>query len=189
MIRYRFVFSKDERAKEKSFLKQIEYFKNFFISHFNLHGGRKSKFSFGPALCFGCESESEYVDTFFIKRMSDDEISIIINKNIDEGYSLNFFKTIPVYFPSVESVLDAVEYWIVFKDYQSVEIAEQKIINSVDKNMVFNMEKSNDSLIIILKKELTPKNLRELSLKDMDFKKIIRKKLYWQDSSGRLLII
>lgn len=187
MIRCRFIFGKNHEAVNLSFLKQIEYFKDFFISNFELHNGKKSKFSFGPALPFGYESESEYVDVFMNERMNEDKIKIIIEKNLVCGYWLVNFKTIPVHFPSVESVTDAVEYEVL----SSEKINENYLydINENDKKFILKNDIKEKKLNIILKKGIAFKVFTEKYFNQIKFEKIIRKKLYWQDVSGSFKVI
>ncbi|HOJ85709.1 MAG TPA: DUF2344 domain-containing protein [Elusimicrobiales bacterium] len=187
MIRYRFIFSKSADCPITSFLKQIEYFRDFFVSNFDLHNGKKTKFSFGPALPFGYESECEYVDVLLKNRMKEEEVKTIIDKNIGFGYSLLSFKTIPVHFPSVESVTDAIEYEI----YPEEKIDADLILKSeyFEKKQILNFTQEKDILRVVLKKELSLKTMIEKLMKDVKFKKIVGKKLYWQDLSGVFKII
>jgi uncharacterized protein (DUF2344 family) len=187
MIRYRFIFSKKGRAREMSFLKQIDYFRTFFSTSFDLFfSNKKYKFSFGPALPYRYESESEYVDVFMRERMSDDKVLLTVKKNIDDGFDIVRFKTIPVYFPSVESLVDVVEWNIYINDI-SKNLLKGNIMNKYS-DFVYRIEDDTE-LKIYLKKGIKLDTMLKDFISDEDVKSIVRKNLYWIDSKGCLRLI
>ncbi|MEF3280384.1 MAG: DUF2344 domain-containing protein [Elusimicrobiota bacterium] len=194
MIRYRFVFSRDKRAKDIGFLRQVEQFRNMFRNAFSDNELQKNKISFGPAIPCGYESLSEYVDIYLSRRIQDEEIKFIINKNICEGYSLLRFKTIPLYFPSVESCVDIAEYEILTDDESPLIFAkEDDSINCSEKCFkvvsVSDVKKNGERIIIYMKKLEKPEAFLTRLDKSINVKGIIRKNLYWLDSKKTLRII
>lgn len=188
MIRYRFIFAKKPDGSDNGFLKQIEYFKKFFTSNFELSNERKSKFSFGPALPFGYESESEYVDVIFKRREDDEMINFVISKNISYPYSLISFKTIPLHFPSVISVIDAIEYEVYLREAIIENRLNESIIN---RDLVHSVYLADNARILklILKNNTGLKFLFDEIFIQKEIERVIRKKLYWKDTSGNLRII
>jgi uncharacterized protein (DUF2344 family) len=189
MIRYRFVFSKKESARYTGFLNEVEYFRSFFSNSFELYvNSKKYKFSFGPALPYGYESESEYVDVFMADRMDDEEITIVINKNLMDGFELLRFKTVPIYFPSVESLVDITEWDLYFNDTSKLTSLTDNI-DSRYLDFIHSKHNENEILKLYLKKGIK----LDMILKDFDInndiKKIVRKNLYWLDAKGGLRLI
>ncbi len=189
MIRYRFIFGKRVNAKEQSFLNQIEYFKNFFINTFNLNNFKKLKFSFGPALGFGYESECEYVDVIFPQRINVEKMRMLVEKNLAEGYWLCDVRTIPLYFPAVESVVDGVEWEIVLPESINMDFVEGILKCFIGEEKILKYLINKNSLIVVLSKKLGIKNFLKDAFGDTKPQRIIRKKLYWKDLEGNYRII
>lgn len=189
MIRYRFVFSKKELARNIGFLSEVEYFRSFFSKSFELYvNSKKYKFSFGPALPYGYESESEYVDVFMADRMEDEEITLVINKNLMDGFELLRFKTVPIYFPSVESLVDVTEWELHFNDASNISSLMNSIVSKYS-DFIYLISEKNKILSLYLKKGIK----LDIILKDFnlnnDIERIVRRNLYWLGSKNDLRLI
>lgn len=68
------------------------------------------KCSFGPAISVGYESECEYFDLDLSQRLELDDVETRIRKNLPEGFSLVKVSRIPIFFPSLEALLNRVDY-------------------------------------------------------------------------------
>ncbi|MBD3272047.1 MAG: TIGR03960 family B12-binding radical SAM protein [Elusimicrobia bacterium] len=70
------------------------------------------KISFGPAIAVGYTSNAEYVDVELIKRMDLQDVKKRIICQLPQGFELVSIKKIPVFFPSLDSVLNEALYRI-----------------------------------------------------------------------------
>ena len=186
MIRYRFVFAKKTPLKLGEG-RTSDYLKSLFLDIFPVVKERKTRFSFGPSLPLNFESEAEYVDVYMSYRMDESYVKDMIEKNISSDYALLRFRTIPLYFPSVESILDAVEYeFYLEKDFGTEFFLDSnKSLKSLD---VFDFKINGLSFSVILKKGIKISDF--ITLFDCyTFLRRIRKNLYWIDSNGNLRVI
>lgn len=78
------------------------------------------KCSFGPAISVGYESECEYFDVEFSKRVEIETAMRKISTQLPNGFSLLKVSRVPLFFPSLESMLNRVHY--------TVEVEEQFLI-------------------------------------------------------------
>ncbi|MGC8866781.1 MAG: DUF2344 domain-containing protein [Elusimicrobiales bacterium] len=184
MIRYRFRFAKDDN-QGKGFVSSIESVKRMFALNFELYTTSKgARFSFGPALPFGWASESEYIDVIFKKRENEGFVRDIIEKNTPEGFRLIGFKTIPLYFPSVESATDIVEIEIETSD----SVSELFFDGGFDFIYDLRLNPKIINLLVYYKK--ASRNILRGMIERIDLllkiKKITRKNLYWLDSYNRI---
>ncbi|MCX7905796.1 MAG: DUF2344 domain-containing protein [Elusimicrobiales bacterium] len=184
MIRYRLKFS-----KEPEFSKNIGTFdiiKNILIYNFEIYiTNKRYKFSYGPALPYGWASDCEYLDVFFTKRENEKFVAEIINKNLPQGIKLVEVKTVPLYFPSVESATDVVEI-----EVEAEKNFDDLVIDSYFLDIFYDfLIKGNVINMFILYKKTSRYLFKEL----MDFfcfcvnvKKITRRNIYWFDSFNKL---
>lgn len=185
MIRYRFRFAIEAR---KDFMNPLDIVKRIFISNFELcKFSKRYKFSSGPALPFGWASESEYLDVFFTKREEEDYVRDIVEKNLPEGVRLLEFKTIPVYFPSVESCVDVVEVMIKGKRGFS-DILFEGLFGEI----IYDVIKKENTLTLFYYYRKTTrevlKNLMDLLAYDGGIESIVRKNIFWFDSKLNLRV-
>jgi len=185
MIRYRFVFAKKTPLKIGEG-RISDYLKSIFLELFPVVDDKKNRFSFGPSLALNFESESEYIDVYMKYRMNEDFIIDLVEKNISDDYSLIRFRTIPLYFPSVESVLDAIGYeFYLDKEFNNEFLLDKSMFN-VDGVLDFKIGKS--SFYVILKKVIKINDFINF-FSNYNFLRRIRKNLYWIDSKGNIRII
>lgn len=191
MIKYRFVFSRKNIDKDKSFLSQVNYLREMFRKNFcDYLNSKDIKVSFGPALPFGYESESEYVDIYLPQRLRDEEIIYIIEKNIWPEFSLIRFKTLPIHFPSVESLVDFIEYEIIYKEnFDKKVLINFNQDNGFTPDMIYDVKIKDDTLNVILKKFTKLDLFIKYFLAEINPIRIVRKNLYWMDLNKNLRII
>jgi uncharacterized protein (DUF2344 family) len=187
MIRYRFVFAKKTPAKIGE-RRISDYLKTLFFENFPLCDSKKGRFSFGPSLPLGFESESEYVDVYMERRLDEKYIRDMIEKNISSDYSLLRFKTIPLHFPSVESVVDAIEY-VFHLDKSFGDEFLFVNIKGLNCSDIFDLRVKNSVVGVILRKDIKVGDFINVFLRDFSIIRKIRKNLYWIDSNNRLRII
>ncbi len=70
------------------------------------------KCSFGPAISVGYESDCEYFDLDLSKRMDLEEVRKAVSENMPQGFALEKVSRIPVFFPSLEALLNRVDYTV-----------------------------------------------------------------------------
>ena len=68
------------------------------------------KCSFGPAISVGYESSCEYFDVELTKRMSVEDVRKSVSEQLPKGFSLVKVSSVPVFFPSLESLISRVDY-------------------------------------------------------------------------------
>ena len=109
--RIRFKFRRMTAAASIAHSMQIkELRRRASMSGLPVCGSNMPKMSFGPAISEGCSSLCEYADAYFYEFV-DEECAFSKMSSLDDGsYSLISAKRIPLFFPSVESALNAVKY-------------------------------------------------------------------------------
>ncbi len=100
-----------------SHLEQIEMFRRVMRRSglpLNYTGGfsPQIKMAFGPAVSVGYESGSEYVEVELTRRVEPAEVQLRLAPALPEGYSLMSARKVPVFFPSLDSLLNVAEYYI-----------------------------------------------------------------------------
>lgn len=191
MIKYRFVFSKKNIDEDKGFLTRANYLREMFRKNFCDYLNIKDiKVSFGPALPFGYESESEYVDLYLGQRLKDEEIIYIIEKNISPEFSLIRFKTIPIHFPSIQSLVDFIEYEIIYKEkFDKKVLINFNQDNGFTIDMIYDVKIKDGIVNVILKKFTKLELFIKYFLPEINPVKIVRKNLYWMDLKKNLRVI
>jgi len=81
------------------------------------------KASFGPAISVGYESAGEYFELDLIKRVEPAEASQKLKNALPEGFDVLEVKKIPLFFPSLDSLLNIARYSI------AAEASDEKIKN------------------------------------------------------------
>jgi len=110
-------FSRSGDARFLSHLEQIDVFRRLF-RRADLPVAYSSGFSpqvkaaFGPAISVGYESSSEYVELELLKRVEPAEMIERLDKALPRGFKTLEAKKIPVFFPSIDSLLNVATYWI-----------------------------------------------------------------------------
>ena len=84
------------------------------------------KAAFGPAICVGYESASEYFELDLVKRVEPAEAMQKLKNALPEGFDVLEVKKIPLFFPSLDSLLNIARY--------SIEAAAS---DEQDKNISF----------------------------------------------------
>jgi radical SAM family uncharacterized protein/radical SAM-linked protein len=117
VMRLIFKFSKKGIIKFISHLEQIEIFKRVFKRSnlpvaFTCGFNSKIKLSYGPPLHLGHESSSEYFELYFIKKIDIENIKNKLLNLLPYGFELLTINRIPLSFPSIDTLVNVVEYKI-----------------------------------------------------------------------------
>ncbi len=113
--RLRFRMSRQGDVRFLSHLEQIEMVRRMirradlpmaFTSGFH----PQMKTSFGPAISVGYESECELFDVELVGRMDPQQAFDLLAKEAPRGFSILRTTRVPLFFPSLESLLNRVEY-------------------------------------------------------------------------------
>lgn len=183
MIRYRFRFSKQA---SNNYTNSLDLVKKILVSNFELaNNGKKYKFSLGPALPFGWESECEYLDAVFVKREDISFIRDLVEKNLPSDLKLVEIKTIPLHFPSIESACDVVEI-ILEGEKKFCDL----VFESAFVSFVYDCFESDSGFHLLLyykkiSREVV-KNIIDFLSTYVKINRIVRKNLYWIDLEGNL---
>ncbi len=70
------------------------------------------KCAFGPAISVGYESDCEYFDLDLSKRLDIEEVRKDVEANLPQGFGLANVARIPIFFPSLEALLNRVDYTV-----------------------------------------------------------------------------
>ena len=168
------------------------------------------KMSFGPALSSGCGSRCEYAD-LYLAQACKEEVAMAKLAAVKSGtFSLLSVKRVPVFFPSIEASVSAARYLIEFKEgvltraavdaflalkdlpFEKVKPSgERKTLDARAPVLASSFDPESALLKITLKLEagrnVKPETVAELMAGAKPaFKRIVRKELYWFDSSGKL---
>lgn len=95
-------------------------------------GVNTPKMSFGPAISEGCSSLCEFADAYFYEYVDGEYAFSKMSSLDDDNYLLVSAERIPLFFPSIESALNAVRY---------AAVSEKKAFSS-EKLALFMEEKS-----------------------------------------------
>lgn len=117
--RIRFRMSRKGDVRFLSHLEQIEMVRRM-IRRANLPVAFTSGFhpqmrsSFGPAISVGYESECELFDVELARRLEPAQALERMSREVPEGFSILKAVRVPIFFPSLESLLNRVEYLVKF---------------------------------------------------------------------------
>jgi len=115
--RLRFRFRRLQEAKHLSHLEQIDLLRRTFKATgwpVAYGGGRrpKMKVSFGPAISVGYGSEAEYCDLCLRARLNPGEAMEKLAHHLPAGFECLQVKSVPVFFPSLEELINLAVYEI-----------------------------------------------------------------------------
>lgn len=192
--RLRLRFSRRGRARFLSHLEQIDVLRRVirraalpaaFTSGFN----PQVKASFGPAVSVGYESDSEYMELDLVKRVEPAEAGAKIRNSLPEGFDIVDVKKVPLFFPSLDSLLNIAKYRIEasctdekLREFLAspeiiIEKVKEKITLKIDaKPLIRTLENRDGGLYLELrygpKKNIKPEKLAQklLGLSDEETK-------------------
>lgn len=190
------------------------------------------KMSFGPAISVGYESLCEYADLYLADFVRENIVLEQISKQETNGFKIVQAKRIPVFFPSIEAIVNVAEYEInadlPSNFHQSIDALPKQILyEKVKPNGIKEIIDIRPLILSIGIKELSPYSASLISLflkfgpksnvkpevvlnligkkgpslnsenKDclylggehIHINRILRKELYWLNSSGKLEIL
>lgn len=169
------------------------------------------KMAFGPAVSVGHESLCEYADLYLEDFVREEEAAAKLRPLDDGRFALVSARRIPVFFPSIEGAVNAAEYFLEavfpagFSD-ASVDAfmamkslpwdrvkpsGERRTLDARAPVLAASFDPAASLLKVTLKLEpgrsIKPETAAELMAgAKPDFRRIVRKELYWFDSSGKL---
>lgn len=117
-LRIRLKFARLKPARELSHLEQIKTLRAIIaasgLDYWPVKCGRTAapKMSFGPAISMGYESACEYADLYLAEFVGDAEVAEKIRAVRSEQYNLISAKRVPMFFPAIESCVNAAEYFL-----------------------------------------------------------------------------
>jgi len=173
-------------------------------------GFSRPKISFGPAISLGFESEAEYADFYFSKNVSPFQTKRVFDCCENSGLFFIRAKRVPVFFPSIEVSVNAIEFYVFPRDYNdSLETCvkkalfsnslvyrrseENKIIETEIRPFLRNLETdASDKKIVFLLEYRAGTTVKLENVMDTIFpnpfkwKRVVRKNLYWMDSEHHL---
>lgn len=169
------------------------------------------KMAFGPAVSVGHESLCEYADLYLEEFVKEAAVMEKIQPQDDEFFRLLSTKRIPVFFPSIEAAVNAAEYFmeaefpagfsqaavdafLALKELPFEKVkpsGERKTLDARAPVLASSFDPESALLKVTLKLEagrnVKPETVAELMAGGKpEFKRIVRKELYWFDSSGKL---
>lgn len=139
----RLCFARKGMLRFLSHLEQIELFRRAmrrvgiplsFTSGFS----PQPRMSFGPAISVGYESRSEYVEIELYRSVELEAVRSKIRDVLPEGYELLSAKKIPLFFPSLDSLVNVADYEI------KVEVSEKQMASFLErKEIIVEKRKEN----------------------------------------------
>lgn len=169
------------------------------------------RMAFGPAVSVGHESNCEYADLYLEEFVREDAVMEKLHPLDDGLFRLVSARRIPVFFPSIEAAVNAAEYFLegefaggfsqaavdafmALKNmaYEKVKSSgERKTLDARTPVLAASFDKECSRLKLTLKlepgKNVKPEAVAELMAGGKPvFGRIVRKELYWFDSSGKL---
>jgi len=175
-------------------------------------GGQLSpRMAFGPAVSVGHESNCEYADLYLEEFAREEAVAEKLQPLDDGLFRLVSARRIPVFFPSIEAAVNAAEYFMeaefpagfsqaavdafmALKNaaYEKVKASgERKTLDARTPLLAASFDKESSLLKLTLKlepgKNVKPEAVAELMAGGKPvFRRIVRKELYWFNSSGKL---
>jgi radical SAM-linked protein len=212
--RLRIKFSRIGAAGKMTHLEQMkEVRKSFSLSDvpvFKSNNKRAMpKISFGPAISMGYESLCEFADVYLTALTKENDIKAIFDKIEVSGINFLSVKRIPLFFPSLESSVDAVEYEV--KGEFPEDFSQDKINLALKKSELFfekikegksikkinfrpliiemKHDKEGSKIVLVLKIKpgfnIKPENaLSVIAGNSAKITGILKKQLYWINSGG-----
>ncbi|GAB4030793.1 MAG: hypothetical protein Fur0012_07290 [Elusimicrobiota bacterium] len=211
VYRYRLRFAKSPAGSpsESGFLTGQAALKKAFLEFLPLaRTGKRHKFSFGPALPHDYYSECEYADVWLSERIEVKSLAEVFSR-LSGGFKFIKAESLPLFFPSVEAV-DTTEEYEIFtaalsegqKQAFAVNVKVSPLLicwkgpsgekKEADISQWIEKAYLKDDGAIIFLKRIKGKSVRpELVIKglaglEVEIKKIVKKNIFWTDSTGRL---
>ncbi len=214
--RIRLKFSRLAAAKDLSHLEQIKILRARAaasgLKFCPAAGGKLlPRMAFGPAVSVGHESNCEYADLYLEEFVREAAAAEKFQPMDDGLFRLVSARRIPVFFPSIEAAVNAAEYFMeaefpagfsqaavdafmALKNvaYEKVKASgERKTLDA--RTPVLSASFDGGSSLLKLTLRLAPgKNVKPEAVAGLMsggkpvFRRIVRKELYWFDSSGKL---
>lgn len=169
------------------------------------------RMAFGPAVSVGHESLCEYADLYLEEFVREEAAFEKIQPLDDNNFRLLSARRIPVFFPSIEAAVNAAEYFLeagfpagfsqasldVFMALKSLPYekikpsGERKAIDA--RTPLLSASWAPESALLKLTLRLEPgKTIKPETVAELiaggrpEFRRIVRKELYWMDSQGKL---
>jgi radical SAM-linked protein len=174
-------------------------------------GAAVPKMAFGPAVSVGHESLCEYADLYLEEFSQAAEVMERMQPLDDERFRLLSARRIPIFFPSIEAAVNAAEYFMEAEfpsgfsqaavdaflalktlPYEKVKPSgERKTLDARTPVLSASYDPEGALLKVTLKlvpgRNVKPETAAELMCGGKPvFRRIVRKELYWFDSSGKL---
>lgn len=214
--RIRLKFARLAPAKDLSHLEQIKTLRARAaasgLKFWPAPGGKGApKMAFGPAVSVGHESLCEYADLYLEEFATQEEAAERLRPLDDGKFRLVSARRIPVFFPSIEAAVNAAEYFLEaefpagFSDaavdafMAKKDLPWEKVKPSGERRTLDArapvLAASYDAPLALLKvtlrlvpgRNVKPETVAELMCGCRpDFRRIVRKELYWFDSGGKL---
>lgn len=149
VLRMRLCFSRHGDVRFLSHLEQIDVFRRLFRRAdlpvaYSMGFSPQVKAAFGPAISVGYESESEYVELELARRVEPAEMIERLDRALPRGFKTMEAKKIPVFFPSLDSLLNIAVYKIgAVSDDEKIKSflsAPEIIIEKVKENKVIKID-------------------------------------------------
>lgn len=215
--RIRLKFSRLAPAKDLSHLEQIKALRaraaacGLKFCPAKAGGAQVPKMAFGPAVSVGHESLCEYADLYLEEFVKSEEAAEKIRPLDDGSFKLLSARRIPVFFPSIEAAVNAVEYFMEaafpegFSDamvdafmakktlpWEKVKASgERKTLDAREPVLSASFDPEASLLKVTLKlqpgRNIKPETAAELMAgAKPEFRRIVRKELYWFTPGGKL---
>ncbi len=174
-------------------------------------GAAVPKMAFGPAVSVGHESLCEYADLYLEEFAREEEAADSLRRLDDVNFRLVSARRIPVFFPSIEAAVNAAEYFLEGEfpasfgqqavdafmalkrlDWEKVKPSgERKTLDARAPVLSASFDAASslfkETLRLVPGKNVKPETVAELMCGGKPvFRRIVRKELYWFDSSGKL---
>lgn len=174
-------------------------------------GASVPKMAFGPAVSVGHESLCEYADLYLEEFAQAAAVLEKLQPLDDDKFRLLSARRIPVFFPSIEAAVNAAEYFMEAEfpagfaqpavdaflalktlAYEKVKPSgERKTLDARAPVLAASLDPAGPLLKVTLRLEpgrnVKPETAAELMCGGKPvFRRIVRKELYWFDSSGKL---
>jgi len=215
VLRMLLKFSKLGAVKFVSHLEQIEVFRRAARRSglpvaFTAGFSPQVKSSYGPPVSVGWESECEYMELYFTRKISADQIKSKISEALPEGFKIIEAKRVPLSFPAIDVLANVAEYEIAGADIRQSEIdavlSQKEIILEKTKKgktvqidakpLIRGFKSETGSLKLLLrfgsgksvKPELILNKLLENRTNYATIYEIKRKNLYIETKNGQLYL-
>lgn len=217
--RIRLKFARLEPARNFTHLEQIKALRSraaasgLKFQPARAGGASVPRMAFGPAISVGHESLCEYADLFLDEFVREEPAREKIQALDDANFRLLAARRIPVFFPSIEAAVNAVEYFLegdfpadfsqasvdsfaALKNapYEKVKPSgERKTLDARAPLLSASWDACAGLLKLTLRlfpgRNVKPEIVAELMAGGRpELRRITRKELYWQDSHGKLVV-